>query len=87
MTVTAPATFTIEETAQLLGIGRSAAYAAAHRDELPVPVIRVGRRLLVSRHRLMALLGMPVNELSPAEEPGSTKSTDPGGHVEGYPHT
>lgn len=31
---------------QALGIGRSTTYAAAERGDLPVPVIRIGRRLV-----------------------------------------
>lgn len=37
----------IQEAARLLGIGRTQAYEAAHRGELPV--IKIGRRLLVPR--------------------------------------
>jgi excisionase family DNA binding protein len=39
------ATITIEQTAQVLGLGRTAAYDAARRGELPTR--RLGRRLLV----------------------------------------
>jgi excisionase family DNA binding protein len=42
-------TMTIEEAAKAFGISRGNAYAAARRDELPIPVIRIGRRMLVSR--------------------------------------
>lgn len=42
----------IPEVAAWLGISRSAAYDLASRDALPVPVIRAGRRLLVSRAAL-----------------------------------
>ena len=38
-------TLTIEETASLLGIGRSCAYEAARRGQLPSR--RLGRRLVV----------------------------------------
>lgn len=38
-------TLTIEETASLLGIGRSSAYEAARRGQLPSR--RLGRRLVV----------------------------------------
>ena len=43
--VTGRATITIEQAAQLLGLGRTAAYHAARRGELPTR--RLGRRLLV----------------------------------------
>jgi len=56
----AGATLTIPEAAALLGIGRSLAYEIATREgELAgVPVIRVGRRLLVPHARLLAVLGL-----------------------------
>jgi excisionase family DNA binding protein len=47
-------TRTVEEAAEILGIGRSAAYAAAARGELPV--LRVGRRVLVPLAALERLL-------------------------------
>jgi excisionase family DNA binding protein len=47
-------TITVEEAAVLLGIGRGLAYEAAARGELPV--VRVGRRLLVSRPALERIL-------------------------------
>lgn len=40
-------TYSIEETAQVLGIGRSLAYEAARRGE--IPVIKIGNRYLVPR--------------------------------------
>jgi len=48
------ATITIEQTAQLLGLGRTAAYDAARRGELPTR--RLGRRLLVPVPALLAWL-------------------------------
>lgn len=49
-------TLGIEELARRLGINRSTAYQLARRNQLPVPVIRVGRRMVVSRHLLDQLL-------------------------------
>lgn len=49
-------TATIEEVAQTFGIARSTAYDLAKRDELPVPVIKLGRRLVVSRDLLERVL-------------------------------
>ncbi|MEK6272847.1 MAG: helix-turn-helix domain-containing protein [Actinomycetota bacterium] len=48
------ATLTIEQTAQLLGLGRTAAYEAARRDEFPTR--RLGRRLVVPVPALLAWL-------------------------------
>jgi predicted DNA-binding transcriptional regulator AlpA len=50
------ATLTIEEMAMRLGIARSTAFALAKRDALPVPVIRLGRRLVVSRELIERVL-------------------------------
>lgn len=57
------ATLTISEAAALLGVGRNLAYEVASRDgELAgVPVIRVGRRLLIPHARLLAVLGLEDN--------------------------
>ena len=49
------ATITIEQTARLLGLGRTAAYDAARRGELPTR--RLGRRLLVPVPTLLEWLG------------------------------
>src|SRR5206468_10535156 len=42
-----PDVFTIAETARRLGLGRNTVYEAARRGELPL--LRIGRRLLVPR--------------------------------------
>lgn len=47
--------YTIGEAASLLGIGRSTAYELVLRSELEAT--RIGRRLLISRTVLEALLG------------------------------
>jgi excisionase family DNA binding protein len=49
-------TATIEEVADNFGIARSTAYDLAKRDALPVPTIRVGRRVVVSRAALDRVL-------------------------------
>jgi excisionase family DNA binding protein len=48
-------TITIEQAAQVLGLGRTAAYEAARRGELPTR--RLGRRLLVPVPALLTWLG------------------------------
>lgn len=47
-------TFSVTETAKILGIGRNSAYEAVARGE--IPVIRVGKRLLVPKAALEKLL-------------------------------
>ena len=46
---------TIEEAGALLRIARGSAYEAARRGD--IPTIKIGRRLLVPRARLLAMLG------------------------------
>lgn len=45
---------TVDETARYLRISRALAYAAARRGD--IPVVRIGRRLLVPREQLLAWL-------------------------------
>ncbi len=52
------ATLTLEEMARRLGVSRSTAYDLAKRDALPVPVIRLGRRIVVSRAALDGVLSI-----------------------------
>ncbi len=47
-------TMRIEEAAKVLGIGRTAAYAAAKRGE--IPIIRIGGLKLVSKPALERML-------------------------------
>lgn len=51
------ATITVEQTAQLLGLGRTAAYEAARRGEFPTR--RLGRRIVVPVPALLEWLGVP----------------------------
>jgi Helix-turn-helix domain len=48
-------TFTVEEFGEMFGLSRTAAYAAAKNGS--VPVIRIGRRLVISRASIERLLG------------------------------
>lgn len=50
-------TLRIEEAAKVLGIGRTAAYAAAKRGE--IPIIKIGGLRLVPRPALDELLRNP----------------------------
>ncbi|MEQ1954413.1 helix-turn-helix domain-containing protein [Mesorhizobium sp. CN2-181] len=47
-------TVTVEEAAELLGIGRNAGYEGVRRGE--IPSIRIGKRLLVPRAALDRML-------------------------------
>lgn len=52
--IKSPKTMSITETAKELGIGRNQAYEAARRGE--IPVIRIGKRLLVPKAALERML-------------------------------
>jgi len=47
--------FTVTEAAELLGVSRAFAYELAARGELPV--LRLGRRIVVPKVALLALVG------------------------------
>jgi excisionase family DNA binding protein len=55
-----PLTITIDEAGEALGISRGSAYKAARMGELPV--IRIGKRLLVVRDRFEEMLDDPVRK-------------------------
>jgi hypothetical protein len=44
-------------------MGRTAAYEAVKAGTLPVPVVRVGRRLVVTRSSIVAALGISTPSL------------------------
>ena len=52
--VTDSPVMTVEEAAGVLRLSRGSAYEAVRRGD--IPTIRIGRRLLVPRVRLMAML-------------------------------
>jgi len=47
---------TLPEFAKATGCSRGLIYSLAKRDKLPVPVIRLGRRLVLSRKAVLTLL-------------------------------
>ena len=63
-------TVTVEEAAKILGIGRSSAFDAIHRGELPY--LRIGKRIVVPVAALeRMLLGNVIAEDSEDETPTS----------------
>ena len=56
-------TYTIKEAATLLGISPTHAYALVARGEFPCRVVKLGRRWVVPRTDLAALLGVPIEAL------------------------
>jgi excisionase family DNA binding protein len=54
MDINQPLTLTVEQTAKLLGIGRSTAYELVRTGD--IPSLRLGRRIVVPVARLRALM-------------------------------
>ena len=44
--------YKIEDVAVLFGLSRNSAYVAAREDRLPVPIIKIGKRMMVSKAAL-----------------------------------
>jgi len=63
-------TYTVEEAAEIVGVGRSTAYAAVRAGD--IPSVRVGTRLLVPKCALERMLGV-----SDSERPEATPSARP----------
>jgi excisionase family DNA binding protein len=76
-------TLTIEQAAAVLGVGRSVAYRAARSGELPT--IRLGKRLLVPRQKLAAMLGETNENSDPAGNRIAVQTADGDGHGKSYP--
>lgn len=55
-----PATISVVQAAELLGVSRSAAYRAAAAGQLPV--LRLGRRIHIPTAPLLAMLGVSPEE-------------------------
>ena len=49
-------TFDAPEVFKLLGLSRNTGYSLIKRGEFPLPVIRAGKRLLISKKALTELL-------------------------------
>lgn len=58
MSIPTTPTVSLTEAAELLGIGRSTAYAAARNDDFPVQIIKIGGRYIVPTKPLLDLLGL-----------------------------
>jgi hypothetical protein len=68
-----PALLTVEETARLLRIGRTKAYAMAREwratgGQSGLPVVDFGHVLRVPRHQLEAIVGGPLDALEAPDE-------------------
>lgn len=72
--MTTKRTLSIPEASQELGIGRSSAYEAARRGELPT--IRIGHRLLVPRAALDRMLGEEDYGNRPSDRGGQEADRD-----------
>ena len=53
-----PTTVSVEQAAAALGIGRALAYDLIRQGRFPVPILRLGRRLIVPTVPLVRTLGL-----------------------------
>ena len=51
------ATTDVQTAGAILGIGRTKAYEMVREGNFPVPVLRIGRRIMVSTPSILTLLG------------------------------
>jgi excisionase family DNA binding protein len=65
-----PLVYRVDEVAELLGCGKSTVYDAIARGELP-GVLRLGRRVLVSKAALHAALGLTAATTDSSQENGA----------------
>ena len=63
-----PVTVDLPTAARAFGLGRTKAFELAHADKFPCPVLRLGKRLVVTKAALLRALGLPV----PGEQSGNS---------------
>ena len=73
-------TLTVDETAKILGVGRNSAYEAIARGE--IPVVKVGKRLLVPKAALEKLLNGRL--LKNKDEVNQVTQVTPTRNLKGY---
>lgn len=66
-------TYTISEAAQAIGIGRSTIYKLINEGELPI--VRLGKRVLIPRASILELLRMEA-PVPPTVEPRATRDPE-----------
>jgi excisionase family DNA binding protein len=77
-TESVPMVLTVDEAAAMLRISRQSAYQAVHAGE--IPVVRVGRRMLVPRAALEKMLDL---EQRPGVEPEASREAEATRHALG----
>jgi excisionase family DNA binding protein len=79
MDINQPLTLTVEQTAKLLGIGRSTAYELVRTGD--IPSLRLGRRIVVPIGKLADQIGTRVEDIGVREQRVSAEVRDPGGAI------
>ena len=74
-----PPVLDVPAAAALLGVGRTAAYAAVRAGTWPTPVLRLGRLVRIPSAPLLELLGLP------AEHTGGASHETPSVHGDAPP--
>jgi excisionase family DNA binding protein len=79
MDINQPLTLTVEQTAKLLGIGRSTAYELVHSGD--IPSLRLGRRIVVPRARIAEILSGCPQDRPHAQDLRALQTDDPQGRA------
>ena len=70
----------IATAGSILGMSETSARQAYRAGQLPVPVIRCGRRLVVPVQPILDLLGLDNGGLDNRPAPGDLERSEPGAH-------
>lgn len=73
-----PATVDLPTAGRCFGAGRDLSYQLAREGRFPVPVLGVGRRLVVTRASLLAVLGIPDNSEAGVPTPAIAQTPSKG---------
>jgi excisionase family DNA binding protein len=79
MDINQPLTLTVEQTAKLLGIGRSTAYELVHTGD--IPSLRLGRRIVVPVGAFAEFLQPRRQQSNTARQSDSNQLAHPGNAV------
>ena len=72
-----PVTVSIVEAGRPFGLGRDSCYDLARRGEFPVPVLRLGRRWVVTRASLLSALGVSDHDATMTSGAASVQPPEP----------
>jgi hypothetical protein len=79
--LTWPVTVPVPQAGACWLMGRDLSYQLARSGQFPVPVIRVGRRLVVTRASILAALGIDARAIGDPQKPRKLNNIEEAGAV------